>query len=181
MPWTTTPSGEDAGFENDYLAVEFLTYQSPLTRCCLTNLAVHCVNGCGSQGKPIAGRATRRWTHSGSHSRCSTTQGCIGKPVDTTGEIIDSGDAALDGKVANAIELIQKLANSQRAEQVFVRHAFRFWMGRNETINDAPVLQDAYRAYKAHGGSMKALLVSLLTSDAFLYRTRRSQAVDTKR
>ena len=105
----------------------------------------------------------------------------LGKPVDTTGEIIDSGDAALDGKVANAIELIQKLANSQRAEQVFVRHAFRFWMGRNETINDAPVLQDAYRAYKAHGGSMKALLVSLLTSDAFLYRTRRTQAADTKR
>ncbi len=96
----------------------------------------------------------------------------LGKPVDTTGEIIDSGDPSLDGKVANALEMIQKLARSQRAEQVFVRHAFRFWMGRNETLNDAPVLQDAYRAYKAKGGSMKALLVSLLTSDAFLYRTR---------
>jgi len=43
-------------------------------------------------------------------------------------------------------------------------------MGRNETINDAPILQDAYRAYKESGGSMKALLTSLLTSDAFLYR-----------
>lgn len=68
--------------------------------------------------------------------------------------------------------MIQKIAESQRAEQVFVRHAFRFWMGRNETINDAPVLQDAYQAYKDSGGSMKALLVSLITSDAFLYRTR---------
>ncbi|MCG6158186.1 DUF1588 domain-containing protein [Rubinisphaera margarita] len=96
----------------------------------------------------------------------------LDKPVDTTGEIIDSGDPALDGKVGNAIELIQKLAESERAEQVFVRHAFRFWMGRNETLNDAPVLQDAYRAYKENGGSMNALLVSLLTSDAFLYRTR---------
>jgi len=93
------------------------------------------------------------------------------QPVDTTGEIIDSGDASLDGKVENAVELIEKLANSSRAEQVFVRHAFRFWMGRNETLNDAPVLQDAYLAYKESGGSMKALLVSLLTSDAFLYRT----------
>ena len=45
-------------------------------------------------------------------------------------------------------------------------------MGRNETLNDAPVLQAAYRAYKDSGGSMNALLVSLLTSDAFLYRTR---------
>ena len=95
----------------------------------------------------------------------------LDKPIDTAGEIIDSGDAALDGKVTNAIEMIQKLAESERAEQVFVRHAFRFWMGRNETINDAPVLQEAHHAYKVSGGSMKALIVSLLTSDAFLYRT----------
>ncbi len=100
------------------------------------------------------------------------------QPVDTTGEIIDSGDPRLDGKVANAIELIQKLAESERAEQVFVRHAFRFWMGRNETLNDGPVLQEAYRAYKESGGSMKALLVSLLTSDAFLYRTRTTAGLE---
>ena len=94
----------------------------------------------------------------------------LNKPVDTTGEIIDSGDPTLDGKVSSAIEMIQKLAASKRAEQVFVRHAFRFWMGRNETINDAPVLQDAWHAYRDNGGSMKAMLTSLLTSDAFLYR-----------
>ncbi len=126
-------------------------------------------------GKLIAGRATRRWIRWGCRLRCTTTRACIGKrnsnkPVDTTGEIIDSGDPALDGKVTNAIEMIQKLAESERAEQVFVRHAFRFWMGRNETLNDAPVLQEAYRAYKDSGGSMKALITSLLTSDAFLYR-----------
>ena len=96
----------------------------------------------------------------------------LDEPVGTSGEIIDSGDPNLDGKVANAIEMIQTLAESERAEQVFVRHAFRFWIGRNETLNDAPVLQDAYRAYKNNGGSMNALLTSLLTSDAFLYRTR---------
>lgn len=94
------------------------------------------------------------------------------KPVDTSGEIIDSGEMALDGKVGNAIEMIRKLAESERVEQVFVRHAFRFWMGRNETLNDATVLQEAYHAYRDNGGSMKALLVSLLTSDAYLYRTR---------
>ena len=96
----------------------------------------------------------------------------LNKPVDTSGEIRDSGDPELDGKVANAIEMIQKLAESERAEQVFVRHAFRFWMGRNETLNDAPVLQEAHRAYKESGGSMNALITSLITSDAFLYRKR---------
>jgi len=96
----------------------------------------------------------------------------FGKPVDTTGEIIHSGDPALDGKVSNAIEMIRKLAESERTEQVFVRHAFRFWMGRNETLHDGPVLQDAHRAYRESGGSMNAMLVSLLASDAFLYRSR---------
>lgn len=101
----------------------------------------------------------------------------LNQPVDTTGEIIDSGDPALDGPVANAIELIEKLAKSERSEQVFVRHAFRFWIGRNETLNDAPVLKAAHRAYKDNGGSLNALLVSLLTSDAFLYRTRSGAAL----
>jgi hypothetical protein len=96
----------------------------------------------------------------------------LDKPVDATGEIIDSGDPALDGPVNNALEMIQKLANSDRVEQVFVRHAFRFWMGRNETLNDAPILQAAHRAYRDSGGSMNALITSLLTSDAFLYRQR---------
>ena len=92
------------------------------------------------------------------------------RPVDSTGEIIDSGDAELDGPVNSAFEMIRKLAGSERVEQVFVRHAFRFWMGRNETINDGPVLQAAHRAYRENGGSMKALITSLVTSDAFLYR-----------
>ena len=94
----------------------------------------------------------------------------LNEPVDTSGEIIDSGDPQLDGPVENAIEMIQKLAKSERVEQVFVRHAFRFWMGRNETLNDALVLQSAHKAYRDGGGSMNALIASLVTSDAFLYR-----------
>jgi hypothetical protein len=94
----------------------------------------------------------------------------LNMPVNATGEIIASGDPSLDGPVTNALEMIEKLAHSQRVEQVFVRHAFRFWMGRNETLHDGPVLQHAHAAYRNNGGSMKALIISLLTSDAFLYR-----------
>ena len=93
-----------------------------------------------------------------------------GKPADPSGAIANSGDPALDGPVGNALEMIRKLADSERVKQVFVRHAFRYWMGRNETLNDAPVLQDAYHAYRDSGGSMKALIESLVCSDAFLYR-----------
>lgn len=93
-----------------------------------------------------------------------------GEPVNTEGEIMDSGDPRLDGSVVNAIEMIEKLAASERVEQVFVRHAFRFWMGRNETLHDAPILKAAHKAYRDNGGSMNALITSLITSDAFIYR-----------
>lgn len=105
------------------------------------------------------------YNHAGIYRRSELNQ-----PVDATGEIIDSGDPSLDGPVANALEMIEKLSRSERVEQVFVRHAFRFWMGRNETLHDAPVLQAAHRAYRESGGSMKALITALVTSDAFLYR-----------
>jgi hypothetical protein len=95
----------------------------------------------------------------------------LGQPVDTTGAIKHSPDEQLEGPVASAIDLVRKLARSEHVHQVFVRHAFRYWMGRNETLEDAPTLQAAYQAYKDNGGSMKALLTSLLTSDSFLYRT----------
>lgn len=91
-------------------------------------------------------------------------------PLDTTGLIADSGDARLDGPVKDPRELLRRLADSDRVRQVFVRHAFRFYLGRNESLADARTLQDADRAYVESGGSFKSLLVSLLTSDSYLLR-----------
>jgi hypothetical protein len=94
------------------------------------------------------------------------------KPVDANGLIERSGDAKLDGEVDDALDLMQKLASSDRVRQVFVRHVFRYFLGRNETLADGPTLVESHRVYVKSKGSMKALLTSLLTSDAFLYRTR---------
>lgn len=67
--------------------------------------------------------------------------------------------------------MIKKLAATDRARQVFVRYAFRYWLGRDENLGDAKSLQAADAAYVKSGGSMKALIVALLTSDSFLVRT----------
>jgi hypothetical protein len=91
-------------------------------------------------------------------------------PVDTSGAITDSGDAAIDGPVADVFELVNKLAGSTRVRQSFVRHNFRYWLGRNETFVDSSTLIAADKAYMDNGGSMKALIASLLSSDSFLYR-----------
>lgn len=90
--------------------------------------------------------------------------------VDASGELRGTGDPGLDGPVADAVDLVNRLAKSERVRQSFVRHAFRYWMGRNENMNDSPTLMAADRAYVESGGSFKALLLSLLTSDSFLYR-----------
>ena len=91
-------------------------------------------------------------------------------PVDTSGAITGSGERALEGEVTNAFEMVHKLADSDLVRQSFVRHTFRYWLGRNETFHDSPTLIAADRAYTGNGGSMKALIASLLSSDSFLYR-----------
>jgi hypothetical protein len=98
------------------------------------------------------------------------TGGFLQVPLVTTGIITDSGDPRLDGPVKDPREMIRKIADSDLARQVFVRHVFRYFMGRNETLSDARTLQEADRAYVASGGSFKALVYSLLTSEVFLYR-----------
>ncbi|MBM3997686.1 MAG: DUF1588 domain-containing protein, partial [Planctomycetes bacterium] len=101
-------------------------------------------------------------------------------PIDTTGAITDSGDPKLDGPVKGPFDLMEKLAQSERVEQVFVRHVFRYFLGRNETLADGPTLVAAHKAYRDSNGSMKALLVSLLSSESFLYRTVPSIAKESK-
>ena len=66
--------------------------------------------------------------------------------------------------------MMEKLATSDRVRQSFVRHVFRFWMGRNEMLSDSKTLIAMDKAYIESQGSFKELLVCLLTSDSFLYR-----------
>ena len=96
----------------------------------------------------------------------------LDKPVDVTSKIVNSGVPDVDGEIRSPFELIERLANSTHCEQVFVRYVFRFFMGRNETLGDAKSLQEAHKAYVDNDGSMESLVLSLLSSDSFLYRAK---------
>jgi hypothetical protein len=91
-------------------------------------------------------------------------------PLVTTGVLDGTGDKKLDGEVKDALDLIDRLAKSDRVRQSIIRHAFRFFMGRNERLSDSKTLMDADEAYVKSGGSFDAVIVSLLTSDSFMYR-----------
>ena len=92
-------------------------------------------------------------------------------PVDPRGVLEGTGEANLDGEVKDAFELIDRLASSSKVRQSMIRHAFRYFMGRNETLSDSRTLMDAEKAYVDNNGSFDELIVSLLTSDSFIYRT----------
>ena len=93
-----------------------------------------------------------------------------GKPVDTSGAVTFSDVEGLDGEVGNAREMMERLAESPRVRQSFLRHMLRFWMGRNELLSDSQTLIAMEKAYVENEGSFKEALVALLTSDSFLYR-----------
>jgi hypothetical protein len=91
-------------------------------------------------------------------------------PFSTAGSLVGTGEPSLDGDVSDAFDLISRLSKSTRVRQSFIRYAFRFFMGRNEMLSDSQTLIDADQAYLKSGGSFKEVIVSLLTSDSFMYR-----------
>jgi len=99
-------------------------------------------------------------------------------PVDTTGYLDGTFDTGLDGEVSDAFDLIDRLAQSTRVRQSIIRHAFRFFIGRNEMLSDSGTLIEADNAYVDSGGSFKAVVVSLLTSDSFIYRKDNESPVE---
>lgn len=89
------------------------------------------------------------------------------RPVDDTGELIGTGDAALDGPFDGALELSRKLAESPVVQQCVTQQWFRFGLGRSSSNDDACSLEHMQEQFVASGGNVRELIVSLATSDAF--------------
>lgn len=103
------------------------------------------------------------------------------RPVDATGGFDLTGNKDLDGiRTNDAIDFVQALAKSEHVEQVFVRHVFRYFTGRNENPGDGPSLRAAHAAYRKSGGSFKTLVTAILSSDSFLYRTPQNESGTAK-
>ena len=80
----------------------------------------------------------------------------------------DNGkDVVAPGAYAKSLD---RLAKSDRTRQSIIRHAFRYFLGRNETLSDSRALINADKAYRDSNGSFDEVIVSLLTSDSFIYR-----------
>jgi hypothetical protein len=91
-----------------------------------------------------------------------------GKPIDATGEIVDTDvPGAFDG----AAELGKKIASSAELRSCTVTQWFRFAAGRDEESADACTLEPLKTAFADSGNRVRDLLLATTQSDAFMYRT----------
>lgn len=90
--------------------------------------------------------------------------------IDTTGQIVETGDPELDGALTGAEDLATRLASSSRVRDCVATQWYRYAMGRVEDSADACSLKQAKERFQTSGGSFRELLVGIVLSDAFRYR-----------
>ena len=100
--------------------------------------------------------------------RSRTTEN--GLPIDTRGSLIGPPDRAIAGPFDGAVELAGRLAGSPSVRRCIARQWFRYAMARVEQAPDACALDAIHEAFDTSDGSLRALLVAIAVSDAFLTR-----------
>jgi hypothetical protein len=93
-----------------------------------------------------------------------------GLPVDASGEMFATGEAAVDGPYNGVSELANRLALSPRVERCLATNWYRYAMGRVETEADGCSLREVEQKFSASGGQFKELLVAVTQTEAFRYR-----------
>lgn len=91
-----------------------------------------------------------------------------GQAPDGRTTVDNAPDPSLNRNFNDAVELSTFLAASPYARRCFIRQAFRYFMGRDETLSDACTLAAMETAFE--GGEFSKMLEALVTSDTFLYR-----------
>jgi len=93
-----------------------------------------------------------------------------GFDVDESGEMLDSGEADLDGAFAGVGELAERIAQSPMARDCLATNWYRYTFGRQEAPDDSCSLAQLKERFAGSGGDLKELLVALTQTDSFLYR-----------
>jgi hypothetical protein len=94
-----------------------------------------------------------------------------GLALDVSGEIVRARDATLDGDFNGPAELAARLAGSGQTQACFVTQWYRYGMGRVEQAADLCSIRQIYDGLTTSGGDLKAVLLGLVTSDGFRYRS----------
>ncbi len=125
--------------------------------------------GCHSLMNPL-GYPFEIYNHSGFLRRLDHAPDGGWMPPDGRVTLTGLPDPALNGPVRDAVELSEKLGDSPYVKRCFIRHAFRYFMGRDENRTDACTLATMEQAYDTNNGSFRAMVTALMTSDTWTTR-----------
>ena len=92
-----------------------------------------------------------------------------GGPTDSSAVLDNLPDPALNRAYANVQEFMTAIAQSRYARRGMIRHAFRYFMGRDETPADGCTLVEM-EAGLDRDGSFFSMLEALVSSDTFVWR-----------
>ena len=91
-----------------------------------------------------------------------------GQPIDTSGSILAAGDAT--ASFNGVVDLAKRMASSQTVQHCVSLQWVRFALARQEAPEDTCSLATVNAAFDASGHDINALLLSIVSSDAFQWR-----------
>ena len=91
-----------------------------------------------------------------------------GKDIDAVGEVVQTDD--IDGEYDGALELASALAASTQVQECVSSQWFRFAYNRTVTQEDSCSVEQLNDAFRSSNFNVRALLVALTQTNAFLYR-----------
>lgn len=118
--------------------------------------------GCHKKMDPVG----LTFEHYDALGRWRETEG--GLAIDPSGELLFTWD--VNGPVADAIEIIAKLASSEEVRHCYALQWFRYTHGRDAAYADECTMYDLMEDFGAGDWNIQDLLVALTQTDAFRYR-----------
>ncbi len=131
-----------------------------------------CAAGCHTYMDPI-GFAFGSFDAAGSYQTTDANGQTSGTfpPIDATGQINPVHPGDLSAMVNGAVDLAQKLGASTQVDQCFALEELRYALGRIESDADACSAQQVYKDFASSNFNIQKLLLAVVRSDAFRYRT----------
>lgn len=94
-----------------------------------------------------------------------------GQTIDPSGKFISESSSDISGTFADAPSMITDLSQSAQVDQCFALEQMRYALGRVEAQQDACSAQQIYQAFSSNSFNIQKLLIAVVTSNSFMYRT----------
>jgi hypothetical protein len=94
-----------------------------------------------------------------------------GSSIDSSGKFVPGNTTDISGTFTGMTDMVTQLSTSQQVMQCFALEELRYALLRSETDADACSAQQIYQAFMSGGYNLQKLIVAVVSSDAFMYRT----------